>query len=149
KLEMPLLEGPGVITHMWFTSHSGWVSELHSLSLRIYWDEGTEPAVEVPLGDFFGVGHGKPAPIDSFPVQVSPTGALSCYWRMPFRKSARIVITNDNPDRSTGLYWQVDWTQVDRVPNDTPYFCACYRQEYPAQIGRDYTFAELSGSGQY
>ena len=149
KLEMPLLTGPGVITHMWFTSHSGWVGELNSLSIRIYWDGQTEPAVQAPLGDFFGVGNGKPAAIDSFPVQVSPTGALSCYWRMPFKKSARIVITNDNPDRSTGLYWQVDWTQMEKVPEESPYFCACYRQEYPAVMGRDYMFADLAGSGQY
>lgn len=149
KLEMPLLTGPGVITHMWFTSHSGWVSELNSLSIRIYWDGQSEPGVEAPLGDFFGVGQGKPAVVNSFPVQVSPTGGLSCYWRMPFKKSARIVITNDNPDRSTGLYWQVDWTQVDKVPEDAPYFCACYRQEYPAVLGRDYMFADLAGSGQY
>ncbi len=31
KLEMPILKGPGIITHMWFTSHSGWVGELNSL----------------------------------------------------------------------------------------------------------------------
>ncbi len=68
---------------------------------------------------------------------------------MPFHKSARIVITNDNPDRGTGLYWQVDWTQVDELPADAPYFCACYRQEYPAVMNRDYTIAELTGSGQY
>jgi hypothetical protein len=149
KLEMPVLQGPGVITHMWFTSHSGWVGELNSLSLRIYWDDQKDAAVEVPLGDFFAVGHGKPAVVESFPVQVSPTGALSCYWRMPFHKSARIVITNDNPDRGTGLYWQVDWTQVDEMPKDAPYFCACYRQEYPATMNRDYTLAELTGNGQY
>src|SRR5207248_469882 len=37
-LELPLLEGPGVITHIWMTSHAGGVNELGSLSLRIYWD---------------------------------------------------------------------------------------------------------------
>ena len=116
SVEMPVLEGPGVITHMWFTSHAGWVGELNALSLRIYWDGSKEPGVEVPLGDFFAVGQGKPAVVESIPVQVSPTGSLTCYWRMPFRQSARIVVTNDNPDRSTGLYWQVDWVQLDELP---------------------------------
>ncbi len=46
--------------------------------------------------------------VESVPVQVSPTGALVCYWRMPFAKSARIVVANDNPERTAGLYWQVD-----------------------------------------
>jgi hypothetical protein len=149
SVNMPVFEGPGVITHIWMTSHGGWVGELNALVLRIYWDGNPEPGVEVPLGDFFAVGHGKPAVVESFPVQVSPTGALSCYWRMPFKKSARIVVTNDNPDRSTGLYWQVDWTQVADVPPETPYFYARYRQEYPAVMGRDYTIAELEGRGRY
>ena len=134
---------------MWFTSHSGWANELNALSIRIYWDDRKEPGVEAPLGDFFAVGQGKPAVVESFPVQVSPTGALTCYWRMPFKKSARIVIRNDNPDRGTGLYWQVDWVQVDDLPADVAYFHAKYRQEYPAEKGKDYLFADLAGRGQY
>ncbi|NLH17334.1 MAG: DUF2961 domain-containing protein [Phycisphaerae bacterium] len=149
SVEMPVFEGPGIITHMWFTSHSGWVSELNTLCLRIYWDGNPEPGVEAPLGDFFAVGHGKPAVVESVPVQVSITGSLSCYWRMPFRKSAKIVITNDNPDRGTGLYWQVDYTQVEALPESIPYFYARYRQEYPAVAGRDYLFADLVGKGFY
>ena len=148
-LELPILRGPGVITHMWFTSHAGWANELNALSLRIYWDGRAEPGVEAPLGDFFAVGQGKPAVVESVPVQVSPSGALTCYWRMPFAKSARIVIANDNPDRTAGLYWQVDWVQLDELPPETPYFHARYRQEHPAVAGRDYLIADLEGQGQY
>ena len=114
-----MLEGPGVIKHIWLTSHAGGVNELNALSLRIYWDGREEPGVEVPLGEFFAVGQGKPAVVESLPVQVSPTGSLTCYWRMPFAQSARIVITNDNPDRQSGLYWQVDWVELDALPPDT------------------------------
>lgn len=148
-LELPLLTGPGVIRHIWFTSHAGGVHELNALSLRIYWDGRAEPGVEVPLGEFFAVGQGSPAPVESFPVQVSPTGSLTCYWRMPFARSARIVIRNDNPDRWAGLYWQVDWVELDALPAGTGYFHARYRQEYPARPGRDYLIADLEGQGQY
>ena len=148
-LALPVFEGPGVITHMWFTSHAGWVGELNALVLRIYWDGATEPGVEVPLADFFAVGQGRPASVESIPVQVSPTGSLSCCWRMPFARSARIEIVNDNPDRSTGLYWQVDWVAVERLPENTPRFHARYRQEYPARAGRDYRVADLEGTGDY
>ena len=149
SVEVPLLEGPGIITHIWMTSHAGWANELNALSIRIYWDGRQEPGVEAPLGDFFAVGQGKPSVVESVPVQVSPTGALTCFWRMPFARSARIVIRNDNPDRGTGLYWQVDWVQVDRLPKDVGYFHAKYRQEYPAKSGQDYLFADLAGRGQY
>ena len=67
---------------------------------------------------------------------------------MPFAKSARIVIRNDNPNRGTGLYWQIDWVKVDRLPKDVAYFHAKYRQEYPAKPG-DYLIADLAGRGQY
>lgn len=146
SVEVPLLQGPGVITHMWFTSHAGWVGELNALVLRIYYDGHQEPGVEVPLGDFFATGQGRPAVVESVPVQVSPTGALTCYWRMPFQQSARITVTNDNPDRSTGLYWQIDWVQVDALSPTTPSFYAKFRREYPARPG-DYVVADLQGKG--
>jgi hypothetical protein len=148
-LEMPLLQGPGVITHIWMTSHAGRVDELNALSLRVYWDGAKEPAIATPLGEFFAVGQGTPATVESVPVQVSPTGALSCYWRMPFEKSARIVVRNDNPNRTTGLYWQVDYVELESMPEDTPRFYARYRQEYPAVMGRDYVVADLEGRGSY
>ena len=147
--ELPRLNGPGVITHIWLTSHAGRVNELNALSLRVYWDGRKEPGIEAPLGEFFAVGQGRPAAVESLPVQVSPTGALACFWRMPFAQSARIVIANDNPDRTAGLYWQVDWVELDQLPPNTPYFHARYRQEYPAQTGRDYLIADLEGRGQY
>ncbi|HOX40518.1 MAG TPA: DUF2961 domain-containing protein [Candidatus Brocadiia bacterium] len=148
-LQMPVLEGPGVINHIWFTSHAGHTEELNCLSLRIYYDGRTRPGVEVPLGDFFAVGDGPLAVVESFPVQVSPTGALSCYWRIPFRKSCRIAITNDSKDRGTGLYWMVDYVKLDGLPPDTPYFHVAYRQEYPAAMGRDYLIFENKGRGRY
>lgn len=147
--ELPLLEGPGAINHIWFTSHAGGVNELNALTLRIYWDGRKEPGVEAPLGEFFAVGQGQPAVVESLPVQVSPTGSLTCYWRMPFAETARIVISNDNPDRASGLYWQVDWVELDSLPPDTPYFHARYRQEYPAVMGRDYLIADIEGRGKY
>ncbi|MBM3497025.1 MAG: DUF2961 domain-containing protein, partial [Armatimonadetes bacterium] len=148
-LEMPQLEGPGIIRHIWMTSHAGGVGELDTLSLRIYWDGSDVPSVEVPLGMFFAVGQGRPAVVESFPVQVSPTGSLTCYWPMPFAKSARITLTNDNPARGAGLYWQVDWEQTEELPPDALLFHAAYRQEFPASMGGDYLVADLSGTGRY
>ncbi len=148
-LELPILEGPGIIRHIWMTSHAGGVGELDTLSLRIYWDDSETPAVAVPLGMFFAVGQGRPAVVESWPVQVSPTGSLTCYWPMPFQRCARITITNDNPDRGTGLYWQVDWEQTADLPKDAMLFHAGYRQAFPAPSGADYVVADLAGTGRY
>lgn len=147
-LEMPLLEGPGYINHIWFTSHAGGMGEMNALTVRIYWDDREVPGVEAPMGDFFAVGQ-HPQVVESVPVQVSPSGSLSCYWRMPFAQSARITVTNDNPNRGYGLYWQLDWVSLPELPDGVGYFHARYRQEYPAIMGQDYLIADIGGSGQY
>ena len=73
-LEMPGLTGPGVINHLWFTSHAGGMAELNALTVRLYWDGRDEPGVEVPMGDFFACGQ-RPEIVESLPIQVSATGA--------------------------------------------------------------------------
>ncbi len=95
------LEGPGRIAHIWFTISAADRYYPRTMSLRIYWDGRSEPSVESPIGDFFAVGHGLDVPVDSLPVAVSSDGrARNCYWPMPFRKSARITVTNDSPDKT-------------------------------------------------
>jgi hypothetical protein len=54
--------GPGKITHFWLTlspspTHA---TALRDLVLRIYWEGAPVPSVDVPLGDFFGLGHALP-----------------------------------------------------------------------------------------
>src|SRR5262249_25292183 len=53
------LRGAGVIRHLWFTISAEDPFYLRQCVLRIYWDGQTNPSVETPVGDFFGVGHGK------------------------------------------------------------------------------------------
>src|SRR5690625_4214707 len=50
------INGSGTITHIWMTTH---VNNWRSLVLRAYWDDAQEPAIEVPVGDFFGQGWGR------------------------------------------------------------------------------------------
>ena len=142
------LEGPGAITHLWFTVAATDPLYARSLVLRIYWDGEEEPAVESPLGDFFAVGHGANVPVDSIPVQVSSEGrARNCYWRMPFRKSARLTVTNDSPTHPVrSLYYYIDYERLPSLPKDTPYFHAQYRQEYPCRPG-DYLILDAVGRG--
>lgn len=146
------LEGPGMITHFWNTISSHEYANSRQMVLRFYWDGETEPSVLCPLGDFFAVGHGMNVNVDSWPVRVSAEGlSRNCYWPMPFAKSARVTITNEGHKPVIGLYWYVDWQKLDKLPENTPYFHAMYRQEYPCvqdEIWR-YTVAEIEGRGHY
>lgn len=142
------IKGPGSIRRIWMTVLPSEPGFSRLMSLRIYWDGEKEPSVQCPIGDFFGVGHGVQAVVDSIPVHTSAEGrARSCYWVMPFRKSARVTITNDGSKATWGLYYQLDGV-YEKVSAGTPTFHAMYRQEFPAKKG-DYLIADIKGRGQY
>ena len=143
------LEGPGVISHIWCTIGTYDIFHGRTHVLRIYWDGEEKPSVEAPLGDFFGVGHAAAANFTSEMVAVSSHGrARVCYWRMPFHKSAKITLTNESDKNTDSFYYYIDWQKHEKLPEDTVYFHARYRQEYPAQPG-DYTVLETEGRGHY
>jgi len=117
--------------------------------LRMFWDGSDRPAVEAPLGDFFANCFGRRSSVISIPVIVEDADSYNCYWHMPFRKSARVEIENQS-DKPIGLlYYNIDWIQKDKLPKDTPYFYAQYRQEYPLQGGQDYVVLDTEGKGHY
>jgi hypothetical protein len=78
------INGSGAIQHIWMTPTGNWRFSI----LRFYWDDEKEPSIEVPVGDFFGMGWGEYAPLNSLPVTVNPGSAFNCYWVMPFKKNA-------------------------------------------------------------
>jgi len=148
-LEIANLKGPGVINHIWSTMVIGELFHPRLLVVRMYWDGSDHPSVEVPLGDFFGVGFGLEKDIHSMPINVGSHGrARNCYWKMPFHKSARITITNEGKTNISPFFWYVDWQQLPSLPEDTGYFHAMYRQEYPTKPG-NYVIADIEGEGQY
>lgn len=65
---------------------------LRMLVLRIYWDGQTKPAVEAPLGDFFGGAPGY-AHFRCLPMSMERE-MCSCRFFMPFEKGCRIEIIN-------------------------------------------------------
>lgn len=150
-------EGPGVITHVWITflgqEAQDWAPQgsanHQELMLRMFWDGSPRPAVEAPVGDFFANCFGLRAEVISLPVIVEEGDSYNCFWRMPFRKSARIEIENQSRRPLSLLYFNIDWIRLDSLPKDTPYFCAQYRQEYPVRSGRDYLLLETNGKGHY
>lgn len=144
------LEGPGIIRHFWNTVNSDEPGYSRLLALRIYWDDETEPSVEAPLGDFFASGHGLDRNVDSLPVQVVSDGrGRNCFWPMPFRKRARVTVTNEGRSTVASFYWYINWEQVKRLPRNTAYFHAMYRQEFPGTMGTRFQIADIVGRGHY
>ncbi len=144
------LEGPGIIKHIWNTSASLNPFSTRALVIRIYWDNSDKPSVEVPLGDFFGLGHGATKDFQSFPVSISSHGrSRTCFWRMPFKKHAKITITNEMDGFGLAcFYYYVDWEKVDALEEDVLYFHARYNQQTPAKSG-DHIILNTTGKGNY
>ena len=62
--------------HIWVTLGSDEPDALRKVVLRAWWDGEPEPSVNVPIGDFFGVGHGLTTNFASLPLQMSPQDGL-------------------------------------------------------------------------
>jgi len=73
--------------------------------LRIYWDGDKHPAVEMPLGLFFGGGGESYANCTNLPAMSLRTlfygfdgtnHEFYCYWPMPYWRSARLELANES-----------------------------------------------------
>ena len=164
-------DGPGKITHMWITVMENGCQQtiMRDLVLRMYWEGSATPSVEVPLGDFFGLGHALPPPfyerrgfkIISAPINVGTNErAFNCYWPMPFHRSARIEIYNNGSHTVKQVYFHVDYELAPQPP-ESALFHAEFRQEknlsgqvtgddYVNLYGEEnYVLFETTGRGQY
>ncbi len=155
-------EGPGVITHMWYTfllprNRRG--DAMKTIVMRIYWDGNEKPSVETPIGDFFGMNTGEWFTYSSEFMNVASRG-MNSYFAMPFKKSARITITNEAEGPMDYFYANIDYKIVPDLPADSMYFHAQYRQMLPTQAmkltgninldGKDnYVFVETRGKGHF
>ena len=125
--------GPGCVTHLWLTCHSIENFYLRKAVLKMYWDGEAEPSVLVPLGDFFGVGHGQTATYSSLPMVMAPSDGtgLNCYLPMPFSRGARIEVTSENFASETRLYYNIDYERWDAPRDELGRFHACWRRQNP------------------
>ncbi|HEX6761146.1 MAG TPA: glycoside hydrolase family 172 protein [Propionibacteriaceae bacterium] len=142
---MATIDGPGTITHIWLTTHS---DHWRVLVLRAYWDQAPEPAVEVPLGDFFTSGWGRFAQVSSSMIAVNPNGGFNSYWPMPFQSGARITVENLG-DADAQLYYSVTY-ETDVDVGGLGYLHAQFRRENPLPAGNTHLLLDgVAGHGHY
>ncbi|MFO7948379.1 MAG: glycoside hydrolase family 172 protein [Armatimonadota bacterium] len=129
------IQGPGCITHIWMTSGSDEPAWPRRVVIRIYWDDEQNPSVEVPMGDFFGCGHGLIRQWESVPMNTTgPDGrnrsAFNCWLPMPFNEAARIEIVNDSGEPRP-LYFYIDYEERPQPHDEVLYFHSTWRRENP------------------
>lgn len=134
------LKGPGCIRHIWITiSCNKDPLYLRKVLLRMFWDNEKSPSVEVPVGDFFGVGHAAAKHFVSLPLNmVAKSGrgnqaGMNCYFPMPFNRSARIEVENQCDVQVEAFYFYVDYEVYEEPQADSGYFHAQWRRENPCR----------------
>jgi hypothetical protein len=138
-LTLAEMDGPGAISHIWFTVATPDKMYLRKLILRAYWDGEKEPSIEAPLGDFFGLGHGRTYSHESALFTTSCEGrgdigggcGMNCWAPMPFAKHARIEVVNEQTEPVWSFYSYVDYRQYTALEDDLLYFHAKWRRENP------------------
>ncbi|MGA2258365.1 MAG: glycoside hydrolase family 172 protein [Thermoguttaceae bacterium] len=148
-LELGRIKGHGRIEHMWFTISGQSQDHLRELVLRIFWDGADKPAIECPLGDFFGLGFGRYVEYKSAPIAIGGIKALNCYWPMPFAKGAHLTMTNEGSKPVPSCYFNIDYRLDDQPAADARYFHTQYRQAFPVPKREDYLLLNSTGRGHY
>ena len=123
------IAGAGCIRHIWMTVNCPDRFYLRKILLRMFWDGEDAPSVLVPLGDFFGVGHGvanhyHSAVMNMVANQDGPqkNAAMNCFIPMPFSSGARIEILNEADCDIDAFYFYIDYDAEDAIPDNSMRF---------------------------
>lgn len=162
KVTIMDVKGAGIINHIWFTmAPAANVLNRNDIIIRMYWDGNSFPSVESPIGPFFGNGWNEAYYFISALLSVSPGGGKSyvSYFAMPFSKGARIEIENQSGKEIRAFYYNIDYTEMKKLPHDCGRFHAWYNHEVTKtdtlntqgknKTGKDnYVFANIKGKGK-
>jgi len=141
------IKGEGAIQRIWLTiDHSS--AKLRSLRLQFFWDGSNKPAVDVPLGDFFGYNLGKQIAFQSALFSSGEGRSYNCYIPMPFKKAAKVLLINEGTER-VKLFYDIDFL-LQKLPLNTLYFHAYWNRQQSGQLGDDYTLLpKVEGKGRF
>ena len=171
KITLMDVKGAGIIDHIWITiAPEAAKANRNDIIIRMFWDGNTYPSVESPIGPFFGNGWNETYNFVSTPLTVSPGWGKSyvCYFAMPFAKGARIEIENQTGVKIESFYFNIDYTEMPALPENSGRFHAWFNHEVTEALpggenewgtlgetgknptGKDnYVFADIKGKGQF
>ena len=144
------IKGAGIINRMWLSGTIGTnATQRRAVRIDMYWDGAEKPAVSAPIGDFFGIAHGLIARYDNELFQSPEARSFNFTIPMPFRKSAFITVTNESPTE-LWLWYDINYTQMDKIPEDAMYFHAYWHRDLKTKLGTDFEIMpKVEGIGRY
>ncbi len=128
KVKILDVDGPGVVSMLHVCNFGGPAGNspgAHAVILRVFYDNQTVPAIEMPLMDFLGDIQCQSALFNTIyftKVKHSHNFRLP----MPFRKHIAIELENPSAE-NLAAYTDVQWEKVERIPADCGYLRTDYR----------------------
>jgi hypothetical protein len=112
--------------------------------LRVTWDGRSQPSIDAPVSLFYGAGilynrDNREYLVKAFPMAIryGPDRVyLSCYFPMPFFRSARVELIGAGAPIS-GVQWKVRFAPFKDPANQASYFHATYRDHPTSELGKD------------
>ncbi|MFD0939695.1 glycoside hydrolase family 172 protein [Pedobacter boryungensis] len=141
--------GNGIVQRMWYTISERSPEVLRSIRLQIFWDGATKPAVDVPFGDFFGIGLGQKKPFESAFFSDPEGKSFNCFIPMPFHKQVKILFINESK-LNVNLFFDVDILETPPHTADVLYFHAYWNRKITSELGEDFEILPtIKGKGRF
>ncbi len=121
---------------------------LQNTFLQIYFEDKSQPNVDVPIGMFFGSGFGEDE-VSTLAAGMSPTGYWYNFLPMPYWSRVRIYVENRSSEAISSLSMRVKRLTQAPPQSQTGYFHAYYREGLPVTSGQDFVAASVTGQGHY
>lgn len=137
--------GPSTIRALEFSVPREQALAFSRARLRVTWDNRSEPSIDAPIALFYGAGllynrDNREYLVKSFPMVIRYSKdrvRLSCYFPMPFFRSARIELAGPGDTAIADVEWSVRTLPYKDPPDQAAYFHATYRDHRTPEPGKD------------
>jgi hypothetical protein len=128
--------------------------DLERMHLIVTWDDAKHPSIDAPLCLFFGAGtlynrEQQEYLVKGLPVNIKydyPNNKieLSCYYPMPFFKSAKFELAGIASGTSK-IEYEIRYEPLKVKPNLSSYFHATYKDIPTPEPGKDMVYLDTQG----
>lgn len=144
------VQAQGIINRIWITINDRSPEMLRSLKIEMFWDNEKKPAVSVPFGDFFGLGLGKMLAYENALFTTGEGRSFVCFVPMPFKKAAKILVTNGSGKTLRNIFFDVDYNLLTTWNNDNLYFHAYWHRDTATRLAHDFQILpQVNGKGRF
>ena len=150
-LELADLEKPGRLLGFEIENAKQFEGLNKSIDLKITWDDDKQPAIYLPLADFFGYAYGKTS-MQSLLIG-SAKNVDYCFFPMPFDQRAKIELIYRNETDSMfepiKIKGKVYYDNLPRNYKTEGKFYAFWNRNANETVGKPHVFLQGKGKGHY